>query len=208
MFDLLTHWRPQDFPGGPIDYLKIRSELQRFILGFQPTQVTFDQFENGMLIQELQRFVSGHRGLVNRVEVFERTATHASNWRDAEAFKAGLALGLVHSPYVREAEQELLFVQVLGEHRVGHPTSGPVQTDDLFDVMATLASTLIGDQIAGYYGQAFSAVSLHASQPGGLPQTTRPSRNEEIATQFRQVHKGLADRRRRQPPERGGRFGR
>lgn len=149
VFDLIHNWSPSDFPESRIDYLKVQEDIQGFIDRFVPVELTFDQFNSVSLIQRLQSYV-GHQHYPRRVEIYERTATHAENWKVAETFKTAINMGLVHAPHHDLGKQELKFLQKTGPSRVDHPTMGPVQTKDVADAMMQVTHALIGDQITAY----------------------------------------------------------
>lgn len=168
VFDVVSHWEPQDFPDHLIDYDQIEDEIQGYIERFNPTEVTFDQGFSNWLISRLQKWVR-QRNLPKRVQVFQRTATSAQNWEVAETFKTAAGLGLVHAPYDELAKQEMLFLQLVNENKVDKPDAGPVQTKDVFDTMSILVHALIGNEIAAFIGRDLGNFRPRGSVQGGMP---------------------------------------
>lgn len=170
VFDHITHWEPASFPENDyqVDYDHIEKALQDFIVNFIPTELTFDQGYSNWLISRLAKWVR-RRSFPKMVSIFQRTATAPMNWEVAETFKTALGLGLVHAPYYEQAEKELLFLQLVGENKVDHPTAGPVQTKDVADCMMILVHALIGNEIAAFINQDLAELPLRGAAPGGLP---------------------------------------
>jgi hypothetical protein len=142
IFDYLHVWRPQDFPGGRIDYLHIEQALHELMERFHLGQLTVDQFGAGSLLDHL-RDRARTLAFSPQTDVFEIHETQRSNWSRAEEFKRLVYEGRVHAPPHELAELELRFLQQDGL-RVHAPTMGPIQTDDLADAMMTVATQLIG----------------------------------------------------------------
>ena len=175
VFDLIHAWLPQDFPEGMIDYIQIDEELEGYLKAFMPDEMTFDQFNSVGTIQRLQRF-SLTAQLPKRTMVHERTATAPINWKTAETFKTALNMGLVHAPPHNLAELELKFLQDLGNHKVDHPTSGPVQTKDVADCVMILTYELIGEQMAPFLREMLGEMPVGGAASGGtLPHSTGPA---------------------------------
>jgi hypothetical protein len=170
VFDYITHWEPANFPENEyqIDYDYIEKSIQGYIDAFMPTEVTFDQGYSNWMISRLMKWVRT-RNFAKRVQVFERTATAPMNWTIAETFKTAIGLSLVHAPYYQQAEDELVFLQKVGENKVDHPTAGPVQTKDVADCMMILVHALIGNEISAFVGEAFSSLRMRGGAQGGLP---------------------------------------
>lgn len=170
VFDYITHWEPANFPENDyqIDYDYIEKSIQGYINGFMPTEVTFDQGYSNWMISRLMKWVRT-RNFAKRVQVFERTATAPMNWTIAETFKTAIGLSLVHAPYYQQAEDELIFLQKVGENKVDHPTAGPVQTKDVADCMMILVHALIGNEISAFIGEAFASLKMRGGVQGGLP---------------------------------------
>lgn len=170
VFDYITHWEPSSFPENDyqVDYDHIEKSIQDFIKSFIPTEVTFDQGFSNWLISRLAKWVR-RQAFPKMVSVFQRTATAPMNWEVAETFKTALGLGLVHAPYYEQAEKELLFLQLVGENKVDHPTAGPVQTKDVADCMMILVHALIGNEIAAFINQDLADLQIRGAVPGGMP---------------------------------------
>ena len=185
VFDLITHWSPGDFVDNAlqIDYLAVEDELEGYVERFMPSEVTFDPWNSVGIIQRLQHDV-GQRRLPKRILVHQTHPTAALNWKVAETFKTALNLDLIHAPYYELAELELTYLQDTGG-KVDHPTTGPVQTKDVFDAMANVVYGFIGDQIASYTGRALSDVTLTGALPGGLPPSGPTSREEAVHQRLR-----------------------
>ena len=170
IFDVVHAWRPGDFEynNWEIDYLKVEEDLQDYIERFQPGQLSFDQFNNVAIRQSLQEFVHENASrFPKNVQIFQRTATKPWNWKVAETFKAALNLGLIHSPYYELLEWECTYLQDLGNERVDHPDSGPVQTKDVFDACAHVVYGLIGEQMTAIIGGTLGSIPVHGAMGGG-----------------------------------------
>jgi hypothetical protein len=181
VFDIVHRWDPADYEDHNIDYDEIGTELEDYIDRFQPTEVTFDQFNSVSTIQRLRRYVAGRR-YPKRIQIYERTATGPLNWKTYETFKTALGLGLIHAPFHEWANQELTFLQDKGG-KVEPPDSGPVQTKDVADCLAIVTYELIGDELAVMLGQQFSEVKLSPSAPGGMDayKEQRPQEHEALS---------------------------
>ncbi|CAN5834993.1 hypothetical protein BH23ACT4_BH23ACT4_08310 [soil metagenome] len=143
--DRIQVWKPSDFPGGTVDYLKVQRELLDLISAFQITTMVFDQYNSIGTIQTLQAEALD-RGLDWRPNIYERPATSGLNWKTAEIFKKTLHLGLFHAPPHELAESELEHLVVVGE-KVSAPTSGDVKTDDVADCLIGMTYTLLHQQL-------------------------------------------------------------
>lgn len=184
VFDVLKAWRPSDFDDGQIDYLLIQEELQeKYIRRFRPSVLTFDQFNSVHTIGLLNKYVRDH-GFPKQIRIYERTATHTSNWREAEMFKAALNMGLIHLPrydaegnYSDDAELAELELRFLEEKngRVDHPSSGPVQTKDIADAIMAVTFHLIGEHVAAFLGQQFGQAGIGGAAKGGTLAARVPS---------------------------------
>jgi hypothetical protein len=166
VFDVLTHWDPADFPGHIIDYAHIENEIFGYLQRFAVRDLTFDQYGSAQTIQNLQHRVSQHHGYAP-ARIYERTATAPSNWKDAETFKRAALLDLVHAPFYEQADQELRHLQVKN-HRVAAPTTGPVKSDDLADVMFACVAKLIGENPELLF-ERLASIRLGRTLAGGLP---------------------------------------
>jgi hypothetical protein len=195
VFDLLKHWEPGDFPDNlfQIDYIEIEKFLEKYVLdAYKPDELTFDQFNSVGTIQRLNRYVRQSQ-YHKKVTVYERTATKDINWTMAETFKTALNMQLIHSPFYEQATKELLFLQDKGNKKVEHPTEGPVQTDDLYDAMANVVYSLIGDQMSAFLATQLGNFPLTgATQGGAVPFAGQfvDSEMNEYASQFRQFGSG------------------
>lgn len=165
VFDVLHAWLPSDFPDGKIDYIALEQELADYGERFMPFEMTFDQFNSASPIQHISLLLS-QRHMPKRVVVEERTATKDLNWRRYETLKTAINMGLVHGPYFELVDLELRFLQDLGNKRVDHPSSGPVQTKDVADCMAEVVYTLIGTQIDELREQ-LGGLRMVPALPGG-----------------------------------------
>lgn len=166
VFDVIQAWLPQDFPDGMIDYNEVEGKFEGYITAFMPEELTFDQFNSVGTIQRLQKF-SLVSNLPKRTMVYERSATAPLNWKTAETFKTALNMGLVHAPAHQLGEMELKFLQDLGNHKIDHPTSGPVQTKDVADCLMIVTYELIGDQMAPFLREMLGDMSVGGAAQGG-----------------------------------------
>jgi hypothetical protein len=187
VFDRLHHWRPGDFTDNnlEIDYIEIEEYFKEEVLdAFVPTLLTFDQFGGPQMIQHLKRYAR-ERKYHRRVDIQERTSTKPINWKMAEAFKAAMNMGLLHAPWYEQAELELTFLQDMGNMRVDHPTSGPVQSKDVADAMMNVVYSLIGEQMSAFLGEEFAGFALTGALQGGQrPFPQMDGESNEIANQF------------------------
>lgn len=158
VFDKIHFWAPWHFDDGQIDYIAIADAILTDLKAFSPELVTFDQFNSAMIMQQLRLGVS-KASLPKRVTIEERTATRPQNWAVAECFKTALGMNLVHAPYFEQAELECKFLQDKGG-AVDHPTTGPVQTKDVFDAMSNVVWGLIGDQMRAFMSETLRNVTL------------------------------------------------
>lgn len=181
VFDKIHAWNPQDFKNSEIDYGVIGEDIEKDLKAFMPDELTFDQFNSVSTIQTLRKYVNT-ANLPKRTTIYERTATAPLNWKTYETFKTALNMGLLHGPYFELADLELRFLQDLGNNKVDHPTSGPVQTKDVADCIAIVTYELIGSQISAYV-DGLGGLSLQAAQQGGFdPQAAQ--RAEQVAQQL------------------------
>jgi len=170
IFDRLHFWRPGDFVENDlqIDYIEIEKYFKEEVLdAFVPTLLTFDQFGGPMMIQHLRKYVA-EKKWPRRIDIAEQTATKPLNWKMAEAFKAALNMHLLHGPWHEQAELELTFLQDMGNQRVDHPSSGPVQSKDVADAMMNVVYNLIGEQMSAFLGAEFSGFSITGAMQGGM----------------------------------------
>lgn len=152
VFDRTHHWNPADFENHTINYAKVEDDIfDDFIVPFQPSQLSFDQYASGPGIQSLNRRVNEARGRIyngTSITIYEETSTAPKNWAMAEVFKMALNMGYIHAPFDEELEIELKFlIQKEGVNRVDHPSAGPVQRKDVADAVMNVVFHLIGDQM-------------------------------------------------------------
>ena len=178
VFDVIHHWRPQDFDDHTIDYLIIEEQMERYLDAFAMDELTFDQFNSVMTIGSLNRYVQ-ETGFPKRITIYEKTATRPLNWRRCEVFKAALNLGLLHAPmlaadgvtvseHAEMAELELRFLEEKNG-KVDHPSSGPVQHNDISDAMMECVFALIGEEMGAFLGQALGSAGVSGSSTGTDP---------------------------------------
>lgn len=175
-FDLIRSWRAQDFEPDQdgvrkIDYPMVQTEIERYIERFTIDHLTFDQFNSIQMIGNLNTFVQ-QRGFPKRIQIYERTATANSNWREAETMKAALNMNLIelptkaadgrNSPDLELLELELRFLEEKNG-KVDHPSSGPVQTKDIADAVMAVTHHLIGEQMGAFLNQALGAATSGTS---------------------------------------------
>ncbi len=167
VIDYVTAWIPGDFDYNnfQVDYEVVEDEIESLITRFIPSEVSFDQWNSVGTIQRLNKFVRG-RGLPKHVAIYEKTATSSENWAVAETFKTALNMGLVHSPYFDLLDLEASFL-IEKNRRVDHPTTGPVQTKDVWDAVSIVVKQLIGEQVAALMGEMLGASHLGGAWQGG-----------------------------------------
>jgi len=170
IFDRLHFWRPGDFIENEmqIDYIEIERYFKEEVLDtFVPTLLTFDQFGGPGLIQHLNQYARSKKW-PRRIDIQEQTATRPLNWKMAEAFKAAMNMGLLHAPWHEQAELELTFLQDVGNNKVDHPSSGPVQSKDVADAMINVVYNLIGEQMSAFLGEEFAGFAITGAMQGGI----------------------------------------
>jgi hypothetical protein len=195
VFDLITHWSPQEFPDGHIDYAIVLDDIKNIVRGFAPDQMSFDQGYSAWMISELKKWSTWER-LVRPTTFFKRSATAPLNWTVAEVTKTACGLGYVHAPTYDLLAQEMKFLQKTMNQgalygRVDHPTSGPVTTKDVWDCVSNVVYSLIGDKVAALVGESLMAVGIRGGALGGLPLTPYP-RNLNSETPQNPIHDALA----------------
>ncbi len=197
VFDKLHFWRPGDFTENDlqIDYMEIeRYFIEDVLDAFVPTLVTFDQFGSVQMIQRLRHHVR-QKNYHRRVDIHERTSTKPVNWKMAEAFKAALNMGLLHAPWMEQAELELTFLQDMGNMKVDHPDSGPVQSKDVADAMFNVVYSLIGNQMSAFLGDEFAGFPLTGALQGGQrPFPQMDGESNEVFSQFGAFNRARAER--------------
>ena len=166
IFDVLDAWRPQDFPGGIIDYMQVEDAIFGYLSAFPITTLTFDQYSSTQSIQQLNHRAQAAQ-LPWRPHIYQRPATSSGNWQQSEVFKTAVNLGVVHAPSFELARDELLYLVVDGT-RVSHPPTGPVRTDDVADSMINVVFTLAHDN-SGAIHDLMSSFRLHGTSGGGPP---------------------------------------
>lgn len=181
VFDVIHHWDPADFDDHQIDYDQIGTEIEGYLDGFMPGELTFDQFNSVATIQRLQKYAT-KRNYPKRVSVYERPATGPLNWKTYETFKTALGLGLIHAPYHEQADLELTFLQDKGG-KVEAPDAGPVQTKDVADCLAIVVYELIGEEMLAFIGQSLSDLPLSTKAQGGMDayREARPDPHEQLS---------------------------
>lgn len=150
VFDIIQRWDPKKFVGEAIEWEPILESLIEYVTIFRPAQLTFDQHQNRMPMEWLQKEIR-NRGL-GETRVFEKTADLRRNWNRAEIFRTALYHNLIHAPNdtadCEYAAQELKYlqeVQTARIPRVEKQESGPIQTKDCADAIMEVTETLIGN---------------------------------------------------------------
>jgi len=169
VFDLIHYWDPADFEDHTIDYDVVTDWIfNNVVRRFQPSELTFDQFNTPATVQRRSKMVRGAH-LQKNVQVYVRTATAQLNWATYETFKAALNMGLVHAPPHAEAQDELKFLQKPeGQQKVICPDSGPVQTKDIADTLAIVTASLLGEQMRAFIASDLARQRPGLSLPGGV----------------------------------------
>jgi hypothetical protein len=206
VFDIVKRWNPSDFPGGTINYIKVRQELTQYAQLFRPVAMTFDQYNSAGLMQELR--AETRKLGIQDMRISEVTATQKVNWNRWEAFKTALNLGLVHIPpncvemtrhgefdHSEYSSQELKFLQEVqaGQtRRVEKQEIGPITTKDIADCIAEVTVKFLGSYIGSFNEGAFREIEAVYGSEGGYPvggrqvggpmgqENTRGSRFEEF----------------------------
>lgn len=199
VFDLIHFWDPADFEGHIIDYDEVTDWIMANVVRrFQPSELTFDQYNSPATVQRLSKEIRGAH-LQKNIQVYERTATAQLNWATYETFKACVNMGLVHAPPHAEAQEELKFLlKPEGQQKVICPDSGPVQTKDIADCIAIVTTSLLGEQMRAFIASDLASQRPGLSLPGGVDPYDRFSPNRDtnpFANQLggmsRGVHPGM-----------------
>lgn len=158
--DAIRVWSPKDFPDHEIDYQYVLDEIWDLVVAFKPARVTFDHHNSAHIVQELRRLI-GKRPLSRRVEVYAQQPSRRTNYNEALNFRTALRRGQVHSPPHDLLSDELRFLEVRGD-RVDHPSSGPVQTNDVATALIAVVHALLGDSAdyADQLSRPLSAATL------------------------------------------------
>ena len=179
VFDKIMRWNPQDFPGGTINYILVRQDLEKYIKTYYPTVLTFDQYNSVGLIQELREFAHNQNIWNCRIGVVN--ATSALNWNRWEAFKTALYLGLVHFPpdcidpktefdHSEYTKMELKFLQEVStgqSKRVDKQDMGPIQTKDIADCCAEVVVKFLGSYLGDFADKSLGKAHLETGAEGG-----------------------------------------
>ncbi len=164
IIDLIRVWRPTDWSDKRINYEHVIDEIKDLLRRFRLTDLTFDQFNAGGLLQRLQDFARTDARVLGNPSIYERTATAPYNHRAAETFKAALSRRLVHAPYHDLADAELRNLESRNG-RVNHPTTGTVTTSDIADCLMAITYAFLGDDNSDQLGKSFGSVGLSGSRP-------------------------------------------
>lgn len=200
VFDLIHFWDPADFENHTIDYDVVTDWIFRNVVqAFQPSELTFDQYNSPATVQRLGKMVRGAH-LQKNIQVYERPATAALNWATYETFKAAINMSLVHAPFHGEAQDELRFLQKPeGQQKVICAESGPVQTKDIADCIAIVTASLLGEQMRAFIASDLSSQRPGLMLPGGVDPYDRfnPDAINPLAGQLgrggmaRGIHQGM-----------------
>lgn len=156
--DRIMVWSPRDFPGNEIDFEVVLSDVIDLIDRFRPRNVTIDQFEREYFMEGLGKYLA-RVGLTNKVKVMRRNVSGGQKLNQASVFRQLVTQRRLHAPPHRLARDECLFVQLRGT-TVAAPTSGPVQSDDIFDSLLAAAFDAIGGDPQIH--RSLSALGAHA----------------------------------------------
>lgn len=187
VFDVLKFWKPSDFDDHTMDYDEIMGWIHdNVVMKFYPEELTFDQFNSVATVQKEQKRIRNTQNMPKRVNVFEKTATHALNWSRFETFKAAINMGFVHAPSCEDGEAydqarlELTFLQKPeGNNRVDHATTGPVQTKDLADCLVECTYVLLGEQMNNFLNKDLGSFGPRGTLQGGIDPMERMSRGTD-----------------------------
>lgn len=181
VFDFVKRWNPQHFPGGTINYIKVREELEHIITVFRPSEITFDQYNSTQMIQELREYT--HRGGSWETRVGKVDATSKLNWDRWEAFKTALYLGLIHIPpgcitdlgtaqefnhseYAALELKNLQEVTTATTKRVDKQDLGPIQTKDVADCIAEVTFKFLASYIGSFTDRNLKSTAQFGSEGG------------------------------------------
>jgi hypothetical protein len=200
VFDLIHFWDPADFEGHTIDYDVVTDWIfENVVRRFQPSELTFDQYNSPATVQRLGKMVRAAH-LQKNIQVYERPATAQLNWATYETFKAAINMGLVHAPPHAEGQDELRFLQKPeGQSKVICADTGPVTTKDIADCLAIVTASLLGEQMRAFIASDLANQRPGLMLPGGVDPYDRfsPEAINPLAAQLgrggmaRGIHKGM-----------------
>ncbi len=172
VIDLIKHWDPVDFPDHTIDYdIVVKWIFENVIMMFQPTEMSFDQFNVVSTVHRLRKDVH-EAHLQKNVMIFESPATNIINWARWECTKAAINMAFVHSYSYPELASELKFARKPeGINKVVPPDSGPCVTIDIADAFSHVVFSLLGEQMNIYLSKELQNARLGVAMSPG---TTDP----------------------------------
>ncbi len=138
--DYLFVWRPEDFPDHRVHYDVVLKGLLELVEQYRPVSLFFDNHNVPFFLDLLAPEIRSRRIATTVAKV---SHTQEEKFARFEHTKTLIDHGLVHAPPHPLAIQEARFIQINGT-RIGHPTSGPCQTDDLIDAISWLVYHLKG----------------------------------------------------------------
>lgn len=179
VFDRVWRWDPANFPEHTINYIKVRQDLEKQIMLYRPSQISFDQYNSISLSQELRNYIQ--RGnMVTRVQI--DTANAKLNWDRWECLKTAINLGLVHVPkdcrdpvydadYSEWSSNELKFLQMKTSAqipRVDKQDSGPVTTKDVADCICIVVYKFLASYLGNFLQDYASSAKIQGGAMGGF----------------------------------------
>ncbi len=204
-------WRPRDFADVHIDFEVVFNDIHDLFLRFRIQHFSYDQYDSAGLFTNLRAFIRNHEQELGHPALVERPASAPSNSRMSEALKTALGRGLIHAPHDQLLEEELRHLEIRNG-KVGHPTRGPVQTDDLAVALMNIVDHLIGDHNRHDIVQALSEITITGSQPRSYNPYNHPPNpySDAFSAVNQRTHSHAAPRGDRPSAARGGwgRYGR
>lgn len=208
MIDIVKRWRPQDFPGGVIDWEVVIAEVVVYADLFRPYEITLDQFDSTAPIQTMRRKLNEKS--IGGIRVYEKTATPEYNWKRAEIFKTALYQAKVHVPSdIDDAKFSALELKFLQQKnmggkfpRVDKQEIGPVQTKDMADCIMEVTHALIGNVVMSQIHADLTQTVLAAGAAGGYQIGGRDGHGEgsRVNPNIAEYYKGRTGEQKRAGP--------
>ncbi len=213
VFDVIDHWRPQDFPDGSVSYVQIGERIFDYIRRFNISELTFDHWNSAELMERLNDRVAAAR-LPKACRIHERRPNQQLNLDVWEMFKTALGHDLVHAPYYQQADLELRALEFRGG-RVQAPTAGEIRTRDVADAMVYafynafegVASSVFA-RLSGLAPMLIQGPSVPEATLRAFAKAQAPDSHQQLTELTRSWGRGPMNAARRGPgaynPARGG----
>lgn len=146
--DYIKAYKPQDFPDGRVDYIKVEQDITELGTKFRTDEISFDQWNS---VSSIQHIRAGLQKKGRNVNVHEIHFTRPMNFARFENLKTTMMQKRIKVPWGPENSDshllslELKFLQKKQNQVVDKQTAGPVQTKDLADCLGQVVWNLLGD---------------------------------------------------------------